>query len=381
MRLPPLPELLGRDPFETARGRLLRTLSVDAAVLRGLRRGAREDDSLRVATYAWALGVAPEGLAQSEVSADQYALAAGLSPDDPHIQFGCGLAHAGGFGRRAMPLAARRGFAAAAKLDPGNLVGHLALTAARFSTGDLASGLRCVDGAAGADRFRPFRSPLGDQILDAAPWLGYSLALLWPQRTGTAVRYALTSLVAAATARRRRDEAPEILARLDSLAGRMLRGCEARADDFLQACGGLQVALAAREATASGAAEQRHAVSEVVREFLEARRKLAKVFEGEARKVLGGAGGTVAAGLVAVLVGLAKSRRRWPPPIPLAVPGRLIAWAGVGLAALGAAAVATPNPVALARRKRVEERLLAAEAELVEAARAKLVVLWEPATT
>lgn len=381
------------EPFDAALRRLTRRLVVDEKTLRLLRRAAEVGDARQVAAYGWAVGVAPAEVrgANPARSGEAYKEAALMDPDDPAIAFAYGLANTGSFSRRrGLPLSARRGFAAAARLDSANALPHLALAAARFASGDDGGAEHAIGDALSATVYRTYPSPLADELLAAAPWMGQSLAVLWPDRTAAAVRFALTSLTRQAdSARRRRAEPSLPLVHLLRLARLMIDTGPARPIEFLQAAGAASLGLTARVDLLGdqAAAQARDEVARRVDQLLHDRRALAARFERKARGQLDLSALGVVAGVGVAIYGLIRAGRpRWPVPIPapVAVPlalivrGRHIALAGAALAVGAVATSLVPNPLADARRRAVERALVRAESDLVRGASRDLLAVLDP---
>ncbi len=372
-RLPTL-EGLYRDPFAAATRRLTLTLTLDRPVLRLLHRAAEQSDALVLATYGWAL-LAAEGVRGPGPQAAVAALDEAVDLDRDHAawQFASALANAGGFGRRRnLPVAARRAFTAAARLDPGNLLPRLGVVAAKLSAGDRAAAVAELSAAAEATAFVLYRSPLGDELDAAAPWLGQDLALLWPGRVVELLRFVADSLLRSAgrAAERGRDGVAQV-APLTALGRRLVALGPDRPAELTLAAGVFARALAAQGELAGDAAAQRHAAAvwAALEQLRAARREVARGFERAVRQQVAAAGLGAAGGVGTVAYGLLRSLRRWPPPFPAALAGRHIAWLGVGATAASLAAIGCPNPALRAWRRRVEWRLVEAEAGLCRAAR------------
>lgn len=370
MTLPPMLDRLRPDPYASALRRLKRTLIVDARVVSALRRAARRDDARCKAAYGWALGLLPEDVESRQSAGEVYGEAAALDAGNAAFQYGLGLAHVAVFGRRrAVPLAARRGFAAAAKLDPDNSVAHIAVAAARLSTGDLSAALTALDAALAATRFEPYLSPPGPELQAAAPWLGQSLWLLWPDRQWAALRFVASALAQrAARGDPHTDERALYADRLQRLASFVLVQVPARPRELLVACGLATMALRVRcQVFGDGlAAEQSAAVGDAVSHFLDGRRRIAAEFERAAAELLAAGGGGTAVGLLTACLGWLRARRglaAWPAR------GQWALWVGLATAAGSALAVTTPNPPAAARRRAIEHTLVEAEAKLVSETR------------
>ena len=383
MRLDRIPDRLLGPPGQRAAVRLARTLQLDAPTLKLLRRAARDGGAHEMATYAWALGAAPDESQRADLAADWYDAAADAAPGDAAYQYGRGLAFAGGFGRRrSLPLDARRGFSSAADADPDNLAPRLGLVAARFSTGDRETGWTTLDHGLELPSCRYYRSPLAAAMERQHPWLAAPLVLLWPGRTAALLRYVAASLALDAAAAEPGAQAAAC-ARVERLAQRMMAG-QTSPWPWLQALSVMMLSLTLRQRIlAEPQAEPlREQAAAVVTEFLEQRRALARRYEREGRRLLQLSGGGAAAGLVGALVGLGRSRKRWPPPFPVVWSGRQLLWVGLGVAAGSAALGCLPNPVAAARQRAVEQRLVRDEAGLVTAMRVRLESLlgW-PQTT
>ena len=373
--LEPVLDFFSGDPFDTAVARITRRLDVDQAALKLLRRAASRGGARATSAYAWALGArtGSEALNSPVALADIAADAAALAPDDPAVQAALGLAHAGAFGgRRATPLTARRAFNQAARLDADNAVPHLLSAAARYGTNDEPGAAKAVTAALAATHWTPYRSPLSDELLAEAPWLSWPLAQLWPERADGALRFAADSLLAS---RRRLD-----LLRLAHLA--VTTGPK-RSSNLLH---GLGLTGRALSAMAQGdddplASRAQPQIAALAARLVEEQRALARRFEEAAGGLVKAAGGGAGAGVVASVVGLLRSRRRWPPPIPFAlgVPGRTIGWAGALLTAGSAGLALVDNAAARARRRAVETDLLAAEeamaTDIIEAYRAAVAPL------
>lgn len=377
MRLPvklPWPEAA---PYEAAVQRLRARLTVDAVVLRHLRRAARNGGGRELSAYGWALGVAPEALTRTAPTSMAAALesAAECEPEQAAVQFASGLANAGGFSRRrGLSLAARQGFTAAARLDPQNLLGHLAGALARASTGDRPAALTAYAAATACSEFRLYRSPLSAILQAEAPWLAESLVLWWPDRVCELVRSAVDERVQAVLrAAARQRAANEPLAILERLARQMVAAADTDLTVAVLAAGAFQRALRLRaerlsDAAAAAASEQ---VAATMDTLAAGRRALAHDFERAVQRQLGAAGGGAAAGLATMIGGLVRSGRRWPPPWPMAL-GRQWAWLGLGVSLASLASVLVPNPAAAAYRRQVERRLAARQQVLVQQALAGL---------
>ncbi len=397
--MPTLPTLERRagDPATAALRRFRRTLLIDEPQLRLWRRAAKQGGARELATYAWALGAAPAEVAQAGplVAARAYAEATALQADDPALQYGAGLASAGGFSRRrSLSLDSRRGFAAAARLDPDNLLPHLGVAAAKLSAGDHAAAVHALEAAAGASRFELYPSPVAELLAAHAPWLGARLAVLWPDRVADQLRYLIDSAarVIRQAGRQAAEPGPYPPA-LERVARRMIELAPARPGEVLLAGSALMRVLQVKEGLtahhgsagvpATDACEPlssglppealgREAVGEVLAGYLAERRVLGRRFEQAVLFELTVAyGGGLAGGLTA-LVGLARSRRTWPPPWPLVVPGRTIVWLGAAMTVGSVLSVTVSNPAADAYRQAIETRLVDAEAELASAALARL---------
>lgn len=371
------------DPYDLGLRRLTRRLSVDRVVLRCFRRAAEDGEPTHLATYGWALGVAPDEVdaAGPLTAAHAYQEAAQGAPDDPAINYAYGLSHAGGFGRRrGLPLDARRGFATAARLDADNAVPHLALAAARLSTGDRQAGAGVLAQALAATRYTPYGSPVAEAVDQAAPWLGASLSELWPERQADATRYLLEHLYAdARSARQRNQEPAEPLGRMAAIGRLQIASGPDRPSVLLGGVSAVMMALRGRERVLGEvtAAAARHELTPVVLELLAAQRRLAHDFERATGLTIAVAGGGTLVGLLTAAYGWLRSRRRWPPPWPSALPGRTVAWLGLALAGASVAGVTLPNSAAAARRRAVEARLLRREQMLVRETRTKLLQLLD----
>lgn len=392
----PTPEGRAGDPATAALRRFRRTLLIDEPLLRLWRRAAKQGGARELATYAWALGAAPAEVAQAGplVAARAYAEATALQADDPALQYGAGLASAGGFSRRrSLSLDSRRGFAAAARLDPDNLLPHLGVAAAKLSAGDHAAAVHALEAAAAAARFELYPSPVAELLAAHAPWLGARLAVLWPDRVADQLRYLIdgAARVSRQAGRKAADPGPYPPA-LERVARRMIELSPARPGEVLLAGSALMRVLQVKEGLtavdapavpatdacvpmAAGLPPEvlgREAVGEVLAGYLVERRALGRRFEQAVLFELTVAyGGGLAGGLTA-LVGLVRSRRAWPPPWPLVVPGRTIAWLGAAMTVGSVLSVTVSNPAADAYRQAIETRLVDAEAELASAALARL---------
>jgi len=373
MSLSTPPELATHALYDQALRRLRVCLQLDSATLRMLRQAAEEGAATELSSYGWALGVAPEELTKAGpmVAAQAYEQALRHANDDAAVAFGAGLANVGAFSRRrSLSPAARRGFTQAARLDPDNLLPHLAVAAVRQSTNDAAAAHHALDLAMAASRFAFYDSPVAGSLAGEAPWLAQSWIVLWPERTRTAVQFVVANeaRIARHLQRRSQDVLPP-LARLDRLARKMLELAPPRSPELLLAAGTALSVLTLRgqllsEADATAAAQE---FGDACLALLERKRALASGFEAAVRREIGLAGAGVAGGLVGAVVGLVRSGRRWPPPWPpLALPGRTIAWAGVAATALAAGSVTVTNPAAASYRRAVERRLLARETRLLE---------------
>lgn len=365
------------EPYDTAVRRIVRRVTVDATALRLLKRAHERGAPGASATYAWALGWAL-GAGQTVdplLAADVYQAAVDQSPDDPALWFGSALAHSGAFGgRRSMPLGARRGFANAARLDADNALAHLALAAARQTVADADGAERCTLAALAAPVYRPYASPLADELLAEAPWLGQPLATLDPDRVAGLQRYAAGGMLA----RARRLPQPVERGRALLGLGVTLADGPRQTRVVLNGVSLMRGALALlRELGVAGAELAQAELKAVADTLVVQRRELDERFEREAGKVLGAAGAGAGGGLLGTLIGLARSRRRWPVPIPLALPGKTIAGLGLGLMFASVSTALAENPLTAARRRAVERELVAAEAEMTGAAVAQLRRLAE----
>jgi hypothetical protein len=372
MSLEPVLDFFAGDPFAAARGRIVDRLTVDKVTLRALRRATNRGHAEATLTYAWALGALTgrEAEVSPVAAADIYLDAVDLFPDDAAAHVGCGLAHAGHFGgRRAVPPAARRSLTIAARLDAGNGLAHVLLAAAHASTGDMHAAERDVEAALAAGAWRAYLSPLGEPLLASAPWLGQNLALLWPDRVDAAVRYVVEILV------RRRRPRP-----LLGLALAIADGTPPRLGQALRAIGAAQLALRVwPEDTPQLTGDTRARLGALAARLIEEQRSLAKRFEDAADAQLRAAGAGVGSGLAATGVGLGRSGRRWPPPIPLlAVTGRQMMGAGLILSAASAAMALMDTRAGRARRRAVERALAADEAASAAQAAGELHSLLDP---
>lgn len=368
VNLDPLRDFFSGEPLEAATRRICARLEVDRPALRLLRRAASRNDARAALAYAWAAGAhtGSETLGNPTATTDLAAQAADLAPESASAQVCLGLAHAGSFGgRRATPLTARRAFGAAARLEPDNVVPHLLLAAARFGTNDQAGAERAITAALEATTCQPFLSPLAIPLGEAAPWLAWPLQQLWPERAEAALRYAADGLL-----RSQRTGDTLRLAALQATRGPQ-RGAH------LLACLGwatraLRAALAANQ---PGAADALNRVVALTTRVVEEQRGLALRFEDAATGLVREAAAATIGGTTFGLVGLVRGRRRWPPPIIAALPGRTMAWLGLGTAAVAAVVSLVENGPARARRRVIERRLLAAETTMCTAASGELVAI------
>jgi len=379
MSLPRTTEPEPHALYDKAMARLRFRLQIDADTLRMLRQAAEEGLATELATYGWALGIVPGDLTKAGpmVSAEAYDQAFRQDDGDPAIAFGAGLANVGTFShRRSVSPAARRGFTQAAKLDPDNLLPHLAVAAVRQSAGDDAAAHRALEQAIAAPRLALYPSPVAAMLSREAPWLAQSWTILWADRTAEAVHFGLRSegRIARILKRRGNDPAPP-LARLERLARRMVELAPARSAELLLASGCLLRVMALRDQLLDDAAARVAAddVNRIVTDFLASKRALGSGFDSAVKAEMAAAGGGVAAGLSGMVIGLIRSGRRWPPPWPtIALPGRTIAALSFAGACVAAGSVTITNPVAATYRRIVERRLLAAETRLASAAADRL---------
>lgn len=370
------------EPLPAAVTRITRRLTVDGAALRLLRRAADRGGAEPTRAYAWALGEAlAAGVNVNPLAvADAADEAVEWSPEAPVVLFGAGLAHAGAFGgRRSLPLSARRGFANAARHDPDNLLPHLALAAARDSTGDLAAADRSLADALAAPRCTPYESPLAGPLRVEAPWLSEPLATLWPGRVTGLVRF----VVGRALTRAERDGD---LARCRALVALGLRFVTGAAQPRWLTLGAGVASQAlgcwARLVGGEPVEPLRAGLRAALDTFLSAQREVAREFEREAEHTLRLAGAGSGAGAALTVLGWLKSRRRWPVPIPLAtslaIPGRVIAAGGLVLSVGSALVALADNPAARARRQVAERHALAAEQALVARTAEQVSALLAP---
>lgn len=366
--------------YRKALARLRVTLQIDTVTLKLLRQAAEAGLATELATYGWALRVVPDELTKAGpmVAAEAYDQALRQDDHDPAVAFGAGLANIGTFSRRrSVSPAARRGFTQAARLDADNLLPHLAMAAVRQSAGDDAAAHQALDRAATAARFSLYPSPVAGLLTAESPWLAQSWSILWADRTAAAVHFVVRheARIAESLQRRSSDARPP-LARLERLARRMVELTPDRAAELLLATSTVLRVLTVRAQVRQDAAARLAVdeVGELVAQLLAQRRELGHGFDAAVKAEMAAAGVGVASGLAGVVVGLARSGRRWPPPWPpaLALPGRTIALASLVATGLSAGSVAVTNPVAATYRRVVERRLLARETQLVAAAAGRI---------
>ena len=360
--------------YAKAVARLRVTLRIDQTTLKLLRQAAEEGGAAELSAFGWALGVVPDDLVQGGpvVAAEAYDLAAQHNPADPAIAFGAGLANVGAFSRRrGLSSASRRGFTQAAKLEPDNLLPHLTVAAVRQSTSDPAAAHQALDRAARAERFGLYDSPLAAMLSRESPWLAQSWSVLWPDRTATAVYFVIENEARIARQLQRKSEDPRPpIARMEALARRMVELAPARAPETMLATGTTIRVLAARARALNddAALSASHELAEQSAELLRRRRELGHKFEAAILREMGLAATGTAAGVAGTVIGLIRSRRRWPPPWPpLMLPGRTIALASVVAGVVAAGSVLVTNPTAANYRRVVERRLLAEETRLLTA--------------